>query len=60
MKRLFRQTWPTINATYEAILLAYNIGYLFDKTPYYRPWLHWLGVDLRRMSEQDYVRTDML
>lgn len=53
-KDLFRRFWPLLNTSYELLLLAYNIGYLFDKTPYYRPWLHWLGIDLRRMSEQDY------
>ena len=47
--------WPILNTSYETLLLAYNIGYLFDRTPYYRPWLHWLGVDIRRMSEQDFV-----
>ena len=52
---MFKILWPYISKSYEYVLLAYNIGYLFDKTPYYRPWLHWLGIDLRRMSEQDYV-----
>jgi len=51
---VFKILWPYISKSYEYVLLAYNIGYLFDKTPYYRPWLHWLGIDLRRMSEQDY------
>jgi len=54
LKRLFKRFWPLLNTTYEVLLLGYNIGYLFDKTPYYRPWLHWLGLDLRRMSEQDH------
>lgn len=52
---LFIKCWPVLTKSYEVTLLAYNIAYLFDKTPYYRPWLHWLGIDLRRMSEHDYV-----
>ena len=52
---LFKLLWPRFTKAYEYVLLGYNVAYLFDKTPYYRPWLHWLGVDLRRMSDQDYV-----
>ena len=52
---LFKLLWPRFTKAYEYVLLGYNVAYLFDKTPYYRPWLHWLGIDLRRMSDQDYV-----
>lgn len=55
VKVLFIKCWPILTKSYEVTLLAYNIAYLFDKTPYYRPWLHWLNIDLRRMSEHDYV-----
>ena len=33
-----------------------NVAYLFDQTPYYRPWLSWIGVDLRRVGIDDLVR----
>ncbi|CAD6574171.1 MAG: ubiquitin-protein ligase peroxin 12 [Cyphobasidiales sp. Tagirdzhanova-0007] len=56
LKAVFLFVWPRISTSYEVLLLAYNIGYLFDKTPYHRPWMHWLGIDLRRMSEQDYIK----
>lgn len=36
-------------------LLASNIGYLFDQTPFYRPWLAWTDVDLRRLGVDDFV-----
>ena len=52
---LFKLLWPRFTKAYEYVLLGYNVAYLFDKTPYYRPWLHWLGIDLRRMGDQDYV-----
>ena len=32
-----------------------NVAYLFDQTPYYRPWLSWIGVDLRRVGIDDLV-----
>jgi len=42
--------------SFEAWLLAWNIAYLFDKTPFYRPWLSWIRVDLRRLGIEDFVR----
>lgn len=51
---LFKALWPKLNKVYDAAILFYNIAYLFEKTPYYRPWLHWLGIDVRRMTERDY------
>lgn len=53
-EKLFKLLWPKFNKLYDAVILFYNIAYLFEKTPYYRPWLHWLGIDIRRMTERDY------
>ncbi|GAA96706.1 uncharacterized protein L969DRAFT_105726 [Mixia osmundae IAM 14324] len=50
----YRSAYPLANLSYEVMLLGYNIAYIFDKTPYYRPWLSWMGVDVRRMSALDY------
>lgn len=36
-------------------MLACNVAYLFERTPFYRPWLAWMGVDLRRLSADDLV-----
>jgi len=44
-----------LNTTFEVVLLASNVGYLFDRTPFYRPWLAWIGVDLRRLGVEDFV-----
>jgi hypothetical protein len=41
--------------TFELWLLACNIAYLFDRTPFHRPWLSWIGVDLRRLGVEDLV-----
>jgi peroxin-12 len=38
--------------------MAYNVAYLFDRTPFYRPWLAWIGVDLRRLGVEDFVRRE--
>jgi hypothetical protein len=40
---------------FEGSIMAYNVAYAFEKTPFYRPWLSWAGVDLRRMSVEDLV-----
>ncbi|KAJ3556938.1 hypothetical protein NM688_g1748 [Phlebia brevispora] len=53
LRRLFKAVYPWANTLFEVWLLACNIAYLFDKTPFYRPWLAWIGVDLRRMGVDD-------
>lgn len=53
--RLFRKIYPFVNALYHVAHLLYNIGYLFGKTRYYTPWLHLVGLEIRRMSMADYV-----
>ncbi len=35
--------------------MAYNVAYAFERTPFYRPWLSWVGVDLRRLGIEDLV-----
>ncbi|KZT71595.1 hypothetical protein DAEQUDRAFT_665922 [Daedalea quercina L-15889] len=55
LRRMYKAVFPLLNATFEAWLLVHNIAYLFDQTPYYRPWLSWIGVDLRRVSIDDLV-----
>jgi hypothetical protein len=37
-----------MNISFELWITVYNIAYLFEKTPFYRPWLSWMGLDLRR------------
>ncbi|KZV72091.1 hypothetical protein PENSPDRAFT_650017 [Peniophora sp. CONT] len=54
LRRVYKAAYPYCNLAFEGWLLAYNIAYLFDKTPFYRPWLAWVGVDLRRLSIGDY------
>lgn len=44
-----------MNAAVDICFLLYNIAYLFEKTPYYRPWLSWIGVDIRRLGIDDLV-----
>ncbi|KAI0638270.1 cyclin-dependent protein kinase inhibitor [Trametes polyzona] len=56
MKRAYKAAYPWANTAFEVWLLLYNVAYLFERTPYYRPWLSWVGVDLRRVSADDMVR----
>jgi hypothetical protein len=46
--------------TFELWLLTWNVSYLFDRTPHYRPWLSWLGLDIRRLAVEDFVRVLIL
>ncbi|KAJ7067971.1 Pex12 amino terminal region-domain-containing protein [Mycena amicta] len=53
-RRLYKTFYPWLNTSFELWLLAANISYLFGKTAYYRPWLSWIGVDLRRLGMEDF------
>lgn len=53
LKDAFRTAWPYLNLSYELMLLGYNVAYIFAKTPFYRPWLQALRIDIRRASSDD-------
>ncbi|KAJ7638577.1 cyclin-dependent protein kinase inhibitor [Roridomyces roridus] len=53
-RRTMKRVYPWLNTTFELWLLVCNIAYLFDQTPFYRPWLSWMGVDLRRLGVEDF------
>ncbi|KAF8076069.1 cyclin-dependent protein kinase inhibitor [Lyophyllum atratum] len=54
LKRGFKAAYPWLNTSFEVWLLVCNMAYLFDRTPFYRPWLSWIGVDLRRLGSEDF------
>ncbi|KAF9008793.1 cyclin-dependent protein kinase inhibitor [Cyathus striatus] len=54
LRRAFKAAYPWLNASFELWLLLWNIAYLFNQTPFYRPWLRWVGVDLRRLGVEDF------
>ncbi|KAJ7162538.1 cyclin-dependent protein kinase inhibitor [Mycena crocata] len=53
-RRIFKTIYPWLNRSFELWLLICNIAYLFDQTPFYRPWLSWIGIDLRRLGVDDF------
>ncbi|KAJ7122752.1 cyclin-dependent protein kinase inhibitor [Mycena epipterygia] len=53
-RRIFKTLYPWLNTSFELGLLFCNIAYLFDQTPFYRPWLSWIGIDLRRLGVEDF------
>ncbi|CEH19461.1 Predicted E3 ubiquitin ligase involved in peroxisome organization [Ceraceosorus bombacis] len=53
-RKCFRSGYPYVGAGYQLWLLSYNVAYLFDRTPYWRPWLQAMRVDVRRVSAEDY------
>ncbi|KDR83451.1 hypothetical protein GALMADRAFT_274898 [Galerina marginata CBS 339.88] len=59
-RRAFKASYPYINASTELWLLLWNIAYLFDRTPSYRPWLSWAGVDIRRLGIEDFRAASLL
>jgi peroxin-12 len=44
----FKFAYPYANLAWELYLLGYDIGYMFDRTPRWRPWFTLLGVKLER------------
>ena len=52
---LFRKGYPYAASFYQLWLLFYHVRYLFGATPYWRPWLRWMRVDVRRVAQDDYV-----
>ncbi|CDS04175.1 hypothetical protein LRAMOSA07130 [Lichtheimia ramosa] len=52
--QLFRFVYPYVNGAYHGANLAYAIAYMFNKTRYYSPWLHLIGLEVKRMSMADY------
>ncbi|KAJ7667694.1 cyclin-dependent protein kinase inhibitor [Mycena polygramma] len=53
-RRTFKSVYPWLNTSFELWLLVCNIAYLFGQTPFYRPWLSWIGIDLRRLGVEDF------
>ena len=48
LKMLFRRGFPLVQVGLQLWILAYHIKYLFGITPYWRPWLAAMRVDVRR------------
>jgi len=59
-RRGFKSIYPYLNISLEFWLLSWNIAYLFDKTTTYRPWLTWVGVDVRRLGIEDHRAARLL
>jgi len=53
-RRMFKIAYPYLNTSFELWLLLWNIAYLYDRAPSYRPWLSWIGVDIRRLGVEDF------
>lgn len=53
--RMFKAIYPWVNVGFEGWLLVWNVGYLFEKKASYRPWLSWMGVELRRAGVEEEV-----
>ncbi|KAF8165070.1 cyclin-dependent protein kinase inhibitor [Crassisporium funariophilum] len=59
LRRIFKTVYPYLNTSFELWLLLWNIAYLFDRTPSYRPWLSWISVDIRRLGMEDFRATSL-
>ncbi|KAL9488606.1 hypothetical protein ACSS6W_000883 [Trichoderma asperelloides] len=55
-----RNIYPHVNAAYCFAMLAFNLGYLFDRTKYHNPLMWLIGTRLRRMTMADYQAIEKL
>ncbi|KAJ2743093.1 ubiquitin-protein ligase peroxin 12 [Coemansia sp. BCRC 34301] len=58
LKRLFKLYYPHANFVYHAATALYYVAYMFDRTNYNSPWLHILGLQVRRLTAADYRAMD--
>ncbi|EST09916.1 Pex, N-terminal [Kalmanozyma brasiliensis GHG001] len=56
----FKTAYPYAKTVYQLWLLTYNVRYLFDRTPYWRPWFAVMRVDVRRVGPNDGPRKQLL
>ncbi|KAJ2386331.1 ubiquitin-protein ligase peroxin 12 [Coemansia sp. RSA 2611] len=57
-ERAFRRYYPHANCMYHLATALYYVAYMFDRTDYNSPWLHLLGLQVRRLSAADYRAMD--
>lgn len=56
MKRVFLAAYPFIHCTWETVFLCYHIVYMFSSSVAHSPLLHWIGLQLQRLSRQDILQ----
>ena len=56
----FKTGYPYARTLWQLWLLTYNVRYLFDKTPYWRPWFSLMRIDVRRVGPNDGPRKKLL
>ncbi|KAG0255442.1 ubiquitin-protein ligase peroxin 12 [Actinomortierella ambigua] len=57
--KVFKKVYPYVNALYQLSILAHYIGYLYNKTAFYSPWLRLIGIEVKRMTAADYRNIQM-
>eukprot|EP01083_Nonionella_stella_P027047 74385_1 len=54
-RSLFLKIFPYLHASYEALVMLFQLAYLFDKTSFYSPFLWLLGQKLQRVTRDDMM-----
>ncbi|KAG0227110.1 ubiquitin-protein ligase peroxin 12 [Actinomortierella wolfii] len=57
--KVFKKVYPYVNAVYQLLILGHYIGYLYNKTAFYSPWLRIIGIEVKRMTAADYRNIQM-
>lgn len=54
VKASSHKAYPYAASFWQLWILSYNVRYLFAKTHFWRPWLSWLNLEIRRVGPGDY------
>lgn len=57
LKQKAVKAFPYLSSSWHLWILWYNVRYLFAKSPFWRPWLSWLNLEIRRVAPGDYPDT---
>ncbi|KAJ1915521.1 ubiquitin-protein ligase peroxin 12 [Tieghemiomyces parasiticus] len=55
IREAFLASYPYLHAAYHLLPLGYSLAYLLGRTRYYSPWLHLMGLEIQRMTHEDYA-----
>ncbi|WFD32947.1 ubiquitin-protein ligase peroxin 12 [Malassezia sp. CBS 17886] len=58
-KDAFRRGFPLAQVLLQLWMLAYNVAYLFNHTPYWRPWFRVMRIEVRRMRGDEQPLGDV-
>lgn len=51
--KVMRILYPAFHASYEGLFFIYQVAYMYEYTSYFTPFLHLMGLNVKRLSMKD-------